>query len=93
MLVYEEDSSMTNIGCDIGKSRLDIFMGGKNSKFENSKEGIRRFISDCKKSDNPRVVIEPTGGYEHLLLKELLSEHEQVSIVNPYYVRNFAKSK
>jgi hypothetical protein len=34
MLVYEEDLSMTNIGCDIEKNNLDVFIGGKNRKFE-----------------------------------------------------------
>jgi transposase len=39
------------------------------------------------------VIIEPTGGYERRLLKELFAGKIPVSIVNPYYVRNFAKAK
>jgi transposase len=37
--------------------------------------------------------LEPTGGYERSLLKELSFEQIRVSVINPYYVRNFAKSK
>jgi hypothetical protein len=47
MLVHEEDCSMINIGCDIGKSSLDIFLGGKHKRFGNTPEGIGRFISLC----------------------------------------------
>jgi transposase len=37
--------------------------------------------------------LEPTGGYERNLLKELHFCKFPVSVVNPFYVRNFAKSK
>ena len=84
---------MITIGCDIGKRNFDVFLGGKHHKFENKKEGIEKFISTCSKHKVLRVVLEPTGGYERKLLKSLLFHKFPVSIVNPVYVRNFAKSK
>jgi transposase len=84
---------MMNIGCDVGKSKLDIFLGGKHGKFENNREGIGKFILLCRAKGEVRVVLEPTGGYERYLLRELFGSKISVSVVNPYYVRNFAKSK
>jgi transposase len=64
VLVYEEDLSMTNTGCDIGKSNLDVFTGGKHSRFKNSKDGILKLILRIKELKDARVVLEPTGGYD-----------------------------
>ena len=55
---------MITIGCDIGKSDLVVFLGGKHFKYENKKEGIDKFISQCKKHKISRIIVEPTGGYE-----------------------------
>jgi transposase len=84
---------MITIGCDIGKRNFDVFLGGKHHKFENKKEGIEKFIGECRKHEISRIVLEPTGGYERNLLKSLLFHKLPVSIVNPLYVRNFARSK
>ncbi|MDR0695276.1 MAG: transposase, partial [Holosporales bacterium] len=84
---------MNVIGCDIGKKSLDVFLDGKHCRFENDINGIGIFISRCKGIENPSVILEPTGGYERKLVKHLCINNIAVSIVNPYYVRNFAKSK
>jgi transposase len=34
---------MITVGCDIGKSSFDVFLGGKHYKFKNEKEGIEKF--------------------------------------------------
>jgi transposase len=84
---------MNFIGCDVGKRGFDVFLEGKHYKFENNKEGIEEFIARCKQLENLRVVLEPTGGYERKLLRELAENKIQTSVVNPFYVRNFSKSK
>ncbi|GHT98825.1 hypothetical protein FACS1894126_4660 [Alphaproteobacteria bacterium] len=81
---------MINIGCDIGKSEIDTYINGKHCKFSNDINGIRQLIARCKKQDVARVVLEPTGGYERHLLKELLAHQLPVAMVNPMYVRKFA---
>ncbi|MDR1289297.1 MAG: transposase [Holosporales bacterium] len=68
--------------CDIGKGNLDVFLDGKHCRFGNDTDGIDAFVLRCKSLENPSVILEPTGGYEIV-----------VSIVNPYYVRNVARSK
>ena len=84
---------MVTVGCDIGKKSFDVFLGGKHFKFENEKNGIDKFILKCKSHEISRVVLEPTGGYERNLLKNLIFQGFPVSVVNPIYVRNFARSK
>jgi transposase len=85
---------MTNfVGCDVGKFGLDVFLDKKHRKFCNNVEGIEAFISQCKACENAQVVLEPTGGYERKLIKQLHCNNISFSIVNPYFVRNFAKSK
>lgn len=84
---------MNFIGCDVGKSNLDVFLGNKHCKFENDDKGIQALILECKNLKNPLVVLEPTGGYEKKLVRELATKNIPVSVANPFYVRNFAKSK
>jgi transposase len=81
------------IGCDVGKQSLDIFLGKKHYKLGNDYDGIQSFISKCECLENPQVVLEPTGGYERKLVRELARQNIQTSVVNPFYVRNFAKSR
>ena len=91
MLEHEEDN-MENVGCDIGKNNLDIFFRGKHRRYENSAKGIEEFIVTYCKSEGIRVILEPSGGYERRLLRRLFENKVKVSVVNPYYVRNFARS-
>ncbi|GHU12589.1 IS110 family transposase [Alphaproteobacteria bacterium] len=84
---------MINIGCDIGKSEIDTYINGKHCKFSNDINGIQQLIARCKEQDVARVVLEPTGGYERHLLKELLAHQLPVAMVNPMYVRKFAGSR
>ena len=83
---------MTNIGCDIGKSNLDVYFKGKLKRNRNDKTGISEFLNDCLVNDESRVILEPSGGYEKDLLMKLHELKIAVSVVNPYYVRNFARS-
>ena len=92
MLVHEGEISMLNIGCDIGKHNLDVYIGGKHKKFSNTIEGIDNFVEICAQHTETRVILEPSGGYEKKLVNKLFENNIQVSVVNPYYVRNFAKS-
>jgi transposase len=83
---------MITVGCDVGKNDLVVFLDGKHYKFKNEKVGIEKFILQCKNREVSRIVLEPTGGYERKLLKELHSHGFPISLVNPRYVRRFAES-
>ena len=91
MLAHEGESSMINVGCDIGKSNLDVYFNGKLRRYPNNNKGIIEMVKNCLAADS-RVILEPSGGYERALLARLHEQEIPVVVVNPYYVRNFARS-
>ncbi len=93
----DQKNITTWIGIDVSKKELEIHSYDESLKlpsaFANSKTAIEKLISKLKKSDNPHLVFEATGGYEKLLLVMLQSEGIKASRINPSLARNFAKAK
>lgn len=82
------------IGVDVAKNKLDIF----NSKtqqhqvIDNAPEAIAAFLQEIKRGRSKTlVVMEATGGYERLLVEQLLNQQFDCSVVNPLQIRHFAK--
>lgn len=82
---------MIYVGCDIGKSYIDISFGGKHSRLKNETLEIEKFVDKCRKHEVEKIVLEPSGGYERKLLQALQENNLPVSVVNTFYVRNFAR--
>ena len=83
------------IGIDIGKHELVIGIhGNKSSKsFPNTQEGFDSFFSQYELSLNEAlVVLETTGGYEKLFLKNFLKKKISVHRANTRQVKAFVKS-
>jgi transposase len=80
---------MNVAGIDVGKKNLDMYLSGKNYIFSNNTEGIKKILNKCIDS---RVILEPSGGYEKKLLRELSKSNIKVSFINPERIRHFAKS-
>jgi len=91
------------IGIDISKKTFDVFFGEtkKHLTFNNDSKGIAKFlklINTSSKNKNKKnnkdieIVLEPTGGYENLLVKEAILKEIKVFKVHPSKVRYFAKS-
>ena len=62
------------VGVDVSKATLDVYRPDTKEvfKIENSDEAIALLCSQLeKKKRTVMVVMEGTGGYEHLLLKHL----------------------
>ena len=62
------------VGVDVSKATLDVYRPDTKEvfKIENSDEAIALLCSQLeKKNRKVMVVMEGTGGYEHLLLKHL----------------------
>jgi transposase len=82
------------IGLDVAKSKLDFYeemLGGMS--FSNSSTGIKKVIAACQKISNPFVVCEATSHYHISVTKALQEAGIRVSVVNPRYVRSFARAK
>jgi transposase len=84
----------TVIGIDISKNRLDLasLPSSKSMSFDNSEVGCQELIDAIKPLMPELVVLEATGGFEHLVAGTLVEEGFDVAIVNPRQVRDFAKA-
>jgi transposase len=84
------------IGIDVSKAALDIWLLPNDQFFQisNTDEAINKFIIKLKKyaKDSIHIAMESTGGYEKLVARLLAESSFKVSIVNPRFIRDFAKS-
>ncbi len=82
------------VGVDVSKATLDVYRPDTNEllQIENTDEAIAQFCSELEKKKRQLIVVmEGTGGYEHLLLQHLASHQIEAAVVNPRRVRDFAK--
>ena len=89
-----EDSN-TYIGIDVAKNHLDVCILplDKTKRFKNNELGISsliEFIGEDKRIE--RIILEPTGGYEELVLETLADKGYKISMVNASQVRAFARA-
>ncbi len=82
------------LGIDVSKKSLDVrsWPDNKSLTLDNSVEAIQAWLPSCPEPQTCLVVIEATGGYERLVVAELLEAGYQVALVNPRQVRDFAKA-
>jgi transposase len=83
------------VGIDISKSAFDICVlpDGRSARFANTAAGIADFIAFIGQLDRvERLVLEPTGGYERLVVSALLATQLPVAKVNAQQVRQFARA-
>jgi len=82
------------VGVDVSKNTLDVYRPDSNEVFqvENSDVAIAELCSRLEKKKRKVVVVmEGTGGYEHLLLTQLASHKLDAAVINPKRIRDFAK--
>lgn len=83
------------VGIDIGKKTMDIATApaGEFWSLDNNQTGIKELVKHLRKLKPQLIVLESTGGYELKTAQALAAAKLVVTIVNPIYVRNFAKTK
>ena len=88
-------SNDRNIGIDIGKDSLDIYVYELDTHWQesNSFEGIKRLLNRLKRFRLTRVLIEATGGYERHLVEQAAELELPIIILQPTQVRQFAKAQ
>jgi transposase len=81
-------------GVDVGSRNIDFFWRGAKGlkRRPNTTAGCLKLISELQKAGIEQVVIESSGGYEQLLCQLLWAKQIKVSILNPRWIRDFAKS-
>lgn len=85
---------MNYVGIDVSKAKLDVFIRPSKEHFiiSNTKSDIESIIPKLQEINPERIVLESTGSYEVLSLELLSNAGLKVSLVNPFYVKSFAKS-
>ena len=93
--IARTDSKQRNIGIDVGKSSLDIYIYELEMHWqtENSTEGIKALLSKLRRYKLTRVLVEATGGYERALVEAFSEKALPIIIVQPIQVRQFAKAQ
>lgn len=81
-------------GIDVSKQHLDLAFDPtrEHQRFTNDAEGCAALIQALRNASVTRIIIEATGGYERLIVTELLGAGLPVFVVNPRQVRDFAKA-
>jgi len=82
------------VGLDIGKDKFDYCMSEtEEGVCQNTEEGRRELLKKFKCLNNPRVVCEASGGYEKVIVAELLNAGVEVCLVHPSRVRAYAHAE
>jgi len=94
MTNLKKSQSEINVGVDVGKFSLDVYLYEKAIHFadENSTEGIKRILKRLSHYSVKRLVVEATGRYEFKLAQAAYEKHISVCIVKPSSVRQYAKA-
>lgn len=82
------------VGVDVAKARLDIAIESQNETWavDNDAASIRALIERLSALQLDGIVVEATGGQERLLVAELWQAGLPVALVNPRWVRAFARA-
>jgi transposase len=89
-----DGANLTWIGIDVAKATLDLHFhpSGQTKSLANNPTGHAQLRKLLPAVDACRIVLEATGGYERLLVADLLDAGFHVAVVNPKRVRDFARA-
>lgn len=84
--------TFVNVGVDVGKFNLDVYIYEKSIYFreENTSEGIRKILKRLAYYAIERVTMEATGRYEFSLAEACYMKGLPVVIAKPISVRRYA---
>jgi transposase len=81
------------IGIDVSKATLEVALAPEAKPFTiaNDRPEIKKLLSKLPPKGTCLIVLEGSGGYERLVVAELLDHGHSVAMTNPRQVRDFAK--
>ena len=84
--------SIINVGIDVGKFKLDVFIHEKAIYFQvdNNPEGIKQVLKRLSYYRVERLVMEATGRYEFNMAEAAYMKNIPVCIAKPLNVRRYA---
>lgn len=86
-----EQPPIDYVGLDIAEARLDYCIDDRDEgSCENQPKARQQLIRRLKQLPHPRVICEASGGYEKVVVAELLHAGIEVCVVQPGRVRAYA---
>lgn len=81
------------VGIDVSKDSLDVALSPSHKPFRvaNDRNGVQKLVAQLPAPGTCLVTLEGSGGYERLVIAELLDRGHRVAMANPRQVRDFAK--
>lgn len=81
------------VGVDVAKQRLDVFLrpSGEEFSLANDERAAGALVKRLLPLGCVRIVVEATGGYETVVVAALHAGGLPVVVVNPRWIRSFAK--
>jgi len=82
------------VGIDVSKNWLDVAVHDREEALRtgNDETGIASLVKRMKKLKPTRIVLEPTGGFEMLVVAELAHAGLPVVAINAKRIRDFARA-
>ena len=82
-----------NVGVDVGKSRLDLYLleRGRAMTVPNEEPDISTLIRSLRRYRIERIVVEATGRLEQPFVRAALAADLPVIVVSPLKIRRFAE--
>jgi transposase len=89
-----DEVNEVNIGVDVGQAALVVAVAGVGGTWTvpNDAAGHRALVERLRGLQPTRIVLEPTGGYERLVVGALAAASLPAIVVNARQVRDFAKA-
>ena len=86
-------STYLEVGVDLSKRKLDVFLDGSFHSLLNSASGVKSLIKLIRsQTHTARISCEATGVYSRKLVQGCLHAEIPISILNARAVRNFARA-
>lgn len=94
MHAAEAGPNAVNVGVDVGQAELVVAVAGIGGTWSvpNEPAGHRVLVERLRGLAPARIVLEPTGGYERLVVGALAAAGLPVIVVNARQVRDFARA-
>jgi len=94
MTNLKKSQSVVNVGVDVGKASLDVYIYEKAIHWQddNDTAGIKRILKRLSHYKIERLVMEATGRYEFNLAQAAHAKKIPVCIAKPSSVRQYAKA-
>jgi transposase len=81
------------VGIDVAKESLAacVLPAGGRLTASNDRDGVGRLLEALPPAGQCLIVVEATGGYQRLVVAELIAAGHRTAVVNPRQVRDFAR--